>query len=331
MMKLSHLTIFFVIIVIIPIMYAEYKYSYSKKTMEINHKYEANLTAAAQDAIHVLRNNALPALQNSYESYNINPVNPQPAFDTFIDTLAINFGIEDDISKQLLSQYIPAFAVVDYDGLLLNVYKEYIDTRGDLVFNRTWLPKISFTYTDEEKNIINFTIDEQVEVYDVGLQEWIQGTRQELADDNEITIPLLKDSEDFDATRRITILNVIQEQLAYYINEHNVYRKYLDTTYTFTLPYIEQEEWLNTINDISILAFLQGYPMKYANQTYNKHAFVGTRLNFMDRIYAGIVNGERRFWAEHCNFPYTQEEIYSNKRDAAANGYSELSCLNNVN
>ncbi|MBQ0139979.1 MAG: hypothetical protein KBT36_11815 [Kurthia sp.] len=327
-MKLYTLIIVFVIITSLPILYAEYKYSYALETTELNHKYEANLTAAAQDSIQILRTNALPALQNSYESYNINPINPQPAFERFLNTLAINYGIEDEISKEMLSRYIPAFAIVDYDGLLLSVFKEYTDARGDKVFDRVWLPKITFTYSDTENNIINFTIDKNVEVYDAELGEWFIGKRDELALDKEITIPILNDIEHFDDVRRKTIVNTIQEQLAYYINEHNVYSKYLDSTYTFVLPTIDKEEWLNTVDDISILAFFQGYPSKFSDFTYNKHAFVGARLNFTDRIYAGTINGRKRFWGESCDFPYQAEEIYSNKRDAAANGYVELSCLN---
>lgn len=327
-MRLTDFIIIFVIVVSLPLLYAEHKYSFAKETIEQNHKYEANLTVAAQDSIHVLRTNALPALQNSYESYNINPVNPQPAFDAFLNTLAINYGIEDETSKDMLSRYIPAFAVIDYDGLLLNVFKEYTDTRGDKVLDRVWLPKITFSYSDDEGNIINFTIDEDVEVYDRELGEWFIGKREELARDSEITIPLLTDLEHFDSVRRTTIVNTTQEHLAYYINEHNVYTKYLDSTYTFALPLIDKEEWLNTVNDISVLAFFQGYPSKFSHYTYNKHAFVGARLNYKDRIYAGTVDGRNRYWGESCDLPYQPEEIFSNKRDAAANGYVEISCLN---
>lgn len=139
------------------------------------------------------------------------------------------------MSIEELSLYVPVFAIVDYDGLLLNVYKEYKDARGDLVFDRVWLPKITFAYEDNRGNIINFTIDENIEIYDNGLKEWFEGTREELLADSEIQIELLADAELFDSVRRTTIVNTLQEHIAYNINEHNVYKKRLP--FTLSLSY----------------------------------------------------------------------------------------------
>lgn len=327
-MKLSHFIILFIITISGPLLFMEYRYSYTKETMQLNHKHELAMTVATDDAIHVLRTNVKPQLEQGYESYKMNPVNPQPAFETFIETLALQYGVELEDSMDRLSRYVPAFSIIDYDGLRLNVYKEYTDERGEKVNSRVWLPKIPFTYLDEEGNILNFTIDEEVEVFDVDLQEWFEGTRQELADDPEVTVDFLNDAEQFHLVRRTTIVNTIQEHLAYYINEHNVYTKYLDSTYKFMLPTIPKEDWYNTVDDISILAFFQGYPSKLQDVFYQEYAFVGTRLQYQDRILAGTVDGYKRFWYESCDYPYNPEEIYPSKKHAASKGYSELSCLN---
>lgn len=327
-MKLTHYIIIFIIIISPLVFLAESRYSYTKETMELNSKYEASMTAAAQDAIHVLRTNVRPQLQNGYESYKINPTNPQPAYDTFIKTLALNYDLTDSLSIKNLELYVPVFAVVDYDGLLLNIYKEYTNERGEVIFERKWLPKVAFAYEDPEGNILNFTIDENLEVFDADLKEWYEGTRTDLLQDEEITIDLLHDAELFDSVRRTTIVNILQEHIAYYLNEHNVYQKRLPMTYKFVMPLIDNEDWYNTVDDISILAFFQGYPSNFSDHTYNKYAFVGSKLNYKYRIFAGEVEGVKRYWQENCNYPYTPTEIYSSKKDAARNGYSELSCLN---
>ncbi|MFJ7982183.1 hypothetical protein ACIQ1D_18135 [Lysinibacillus xylanilyticus] len=327
-MKLPHYIILFIVIYSLPLLFTEYRYQYAKETMYENHKHETGMTTAAHDAVNVLRTNVKTELENGYDSYKINPVNPQPAFETFMKTLSLQYGVELDYSMDRLARYVPAFAIVDYDGLLLNVYKEYKDERGDKVLNRVWLPKIPFSYTDKEGNIINFTIDEEVELYDIDLDEWFEGTRQELVDDPDVTVSFLEDKETFHNVRRTTIVNTLQEHLAYYINEHNVYTKRLDVTYKFMLPYIPKEDWYNTVDDISILAFFQGYPSELGDVFYQKYAFVGTRLQFNDRILAGTVDGYKKFWFESCGYPYAAQEIYSSKKAAAANGYSELSCLN---
>lgn len=329
-MKLYEFIILFIIIITPALIYTESQYSYTKKTMELNQKYEASMTVASQDAINILRTNVKPSLQAGYESYKINPANPQPALDTFLKSLALNYGIEDEVSVEQLSLYVPVFAIVDYDGLLLNVYKEYTDAKGDLVFDRVWLPKIAFAYEDQEGNILNFTIDENLEVYDASLDEWFVGTRKELLADGEITIDLLNNEKDFHNVRRTTLVNTLQEHIAYNINEHNVYRKYLPMTYKFIMPLIDNDDWYNTVDDISILAFFQGYPSKFNDATYNKYAFAGARLNYIDRIYAGIVNGQPRYWSEYCGYSHTPSEIFSTKKDAAQKGYYELSCLNPI-
>jgi len=66
-----------------------------------------------------------------------------------------------------------------------------LTSRGDKVLNGAWLLKIPFSYLDKEGNIINFTIYEEVEVYDVELGEWFEGTREELVKDSNVSISFL--------------------------------------------------------------------------------------------------------------------------------------------
>lgn len=293
---------------------------------QINQQHEGAMTVATQDAINVLRTNVVPKLELGYESYKINPADPQMSFDTFLHSLALNYRVNDKVTAELMSRYVPVYAVLDYDGLLLNVYKEYKDSQNEKVLDRVWMPKIPFSYEDSGGNIINFTIDDDVEVYDTQLKEWFYGKRRDVAAD--VSVPLLTNDDEFDKVRRNTIVTVLQENLAYYINQHNVYTKALDVTYKFALPLISQEDWFNTVDDVSILAFFQGFPYKMADQTYHEYAFVGTRLHKTETIKAGIVNGQRKFWYDSCNFPYKADELYPTKKQAAAAGYSELSCLN---
>ena len=96
------------------------------------------------------------------------------------------------------------------------------------------------------------------------------------------------------------------------------------------MPQISEEDWYNTVDDVGVFAFFQGYTYEHHDQVYNEFAFVGSRLNKNERILAGIVEGERRFWKETCEFPHTATEIYTNKKQAASKGYKELSCLNPI-
>ncbi|MGE7983789.1 hypothetical protein [Solibacillus sp. NPDC093137] len=327
-MKITDYIIVFLIVALPAFFFIQMKAEKTTDFVEMNHHNEWSLTVSAHDAINVLSTNVVPKLEAGYHSYKISPSDPQLAYETFIHSLAANYQVQDGVSVNVLERYVPVFAVLDYDGLLLNVYKEYKDADGNVINERTWLPKIPFSYTDSEGNIINFTIDDTVEIYDSTLKEWYDGKRGELAADEEITIPLLKDEDTFEKERTQMIVNTLQENIAYYVNKHNVYTKSLDVTYTFTMPLIEKEDWYNTVDNIGVFAFFQGYQYMLNDQQYNEFAFVGTRLDRKDRIMAGIVDGHKRFWYESCNFPYQATELYSSKKDAAKNGYSELSCVN---
>lgn len=296
--------------------------------INLNHQYDTALTVATQDAMNVLSTNVIPSQEAGYSSEKFNRVNPQPAFETYLHTLAINFEVEDDVTIDLMARYIPVFAVVDYDGLLLNVYQQYKNVDGENELSRVWLPKIPFSYHDEEGNIISFTLDDYAVVYDVELDEWIEGERTELIKDTEITIDLLHDEDEYHRIRKETIVNGVQEELAYYINEHNVYTKRLGVNYTFAMPLIEQEDWYNTVDDISIFTFFQGYPYERGEGTFNQFALAGGRLDKVDTIQASTVDGQKIFFNKSCGFPYPVEEIYSTKKDAAKEGYVEKSCLN---
>lgn len=325
-MKITDFILIFIIITLPIFFIVEAKAENTKTFVEVNHHNDAAFTNATHDAINILRTNVEPKLQSGYDSYKVTPVNPQPAFDTFLQSLALNYAVENKISIDVLSRYVPVFSVVDYDGLLLNVYKPFKNGENVNVVDRVWLPKIPFSYSDDDGNVINFTIDEEVEVFDIDLQEWFSGTRTELL--SEVTIPLLNDAELFDQTRRSTIVHTLQENLAYYINEHNVYTQQLDVTYKFYFPLIPQEDWYNTVDSISILTFFQGYPYRMADSVYHEYAFVGTRLDRTNTILAGTVDGEKRFWYKSCRFTHISDEIYSTKKQAAQAGYRELSCLN---
>jgi len=326
-MKITELSIIYMLFIFPLLVYSQWQSEDTNTFAKLNHRYDGALTVAAHDAIDQLRVNANPNFEAGYDSTKYSFVNPEAAFDTFMHTLSLNFGVKDRISQDVLERYVPVFAVMDYDGALFNVYQTFTNDEGLQEIKRVWLPKIPFTYSDSAGNIVSFTLDENVVVYDAGLSEWVSGNRVDIKD--EVNIPLLNDPVQFDSTRRETIVNTLQDELAYYINEHNVYTKQLGITYKFALPLIPQEDWYNTVDDIGIFAFFQGYPYERGRGTYNQFAFTGSRLFKDEAIYGATVNGQKVFYKESCGYPYIAEEVFSNKKEAARAGYFEKSCLNN--
>lgn len=326
-MKITDFAIIFVLIVIPLIIHAQWSSAETNTYNQLNKKYDEAMTAATQDASKeiLLSIGSNPNYHIGYPSLKYYEIDKDAVFDTYMHTLSLNFQTEDKNTKDVLQRYIPVFAIVEYDGVSLNVYKTF-KKNGETQWDRVWLPKIPFSYKDNKGSIVSFTLDDYVTVYDVKLKEWIEGKRLEVAQESDISI--LKDKDSFERIRRNTIINTLQENFAYYINEHNVYTKHLGITYKFTIPLISKEDWYNTVDDIGVFAFFQGYPYQLGNQYYNEFAFAGSKIMKTDRILATTVNKKKVYYKESCGYSYPVEEIYSSEKEAAKKGYMPLYCEN---
>ncbi|MDQ0899946.1 hypothetical protein [Paenibacillus sp. V4I7] len=161
---------------------------------------------------------------------------------------------------------------------------------------------------------------------------WHYGRRADVAAEAG-SIPLLQDAATFEEVRRSTIVNAIQGDLEYFINQYNESARRIGIAYTFTLPTISQEEWDNTLNDVGVIAFVQGLPM--GSTIYNHYALGGSRLIKRDVVKGAvdIANGVKYYFRSTCSSTFTSadyrvEETFSNEREAASAGYNPLQCVN---
>lgn len=97
-------------------------------------------------------------------------------------------------------------------------------------------------------------------------------------------------ASEFHKKRREVIINLITSVLREEINEHNTYADLIGVTYNFNIPDIDKDQWNNTINDISVLAFFQGMPIGY-DSYYNNYSLGGARIVEAHYIYATSDDG----------------------------------------
>ena len=95
-------------------------------------------------------------------------------------------------------------------------------------------------------------------------------------------------ASEFNQLRRETIINLITSVLKQEFNEHNSYADYMGITYNFNIPDIGRDQWNNTIDDISVLAFFQGMPMG-SETYYNNYSLGGARIVKANYLYAETV------------------------------------------
>ncbi|MFD1736218.1 hypothetical protein ACFSCX_06525 [Bacillus salitolerans] len=324
-MKIINLSIVFVMMLSPVIFGLNLKESRVAKAQQLTTQYKMALTAAVQDASFSLLQNVEQEGESYYFSQKFAKTNNDEALKTFFHSLYMNFGIDQNpVAQGVLQTYIPVISIVDYDGFFIYAFDDYTNSNGMIETKHLPRPKIPFEYTDGQGNIISFTLDEWVVAYEASTQKWREGMRSEVAVELP-SISLLQNPAEFERERRQVILSKIQEQLEYYINRHNTYAKRYGITYTFTLPVLSQEDWENTIDDIGIISFIQGYPLG-GGYEFNNFALGGSRIAKKPVIIGTTIGGVKYYYREDCGLSHPVEEILYSRKEAASKGYFPLKC-----
>jgi len=296
----------------------------NRTNMLLQTRYNRAIDTATQDAAQALITNVSQPLESQYQSAKNVRINKEQAADTFFQTMYMNFNVTHDPTGQyVLNSYIPALVVIGYDGYYMYQFEEYRNARGETEFRHVWSPKKPYVYKDQYDNTYSFTLDDYVTIQRKADEQWVKGFRGEIAE--QAGVPLLEDASAFDAARRTTIVNAIQNDLERSINQYNVTSKRYGTSYTFTVPYISQEDWNNTINDAGVLAFVQGIPL--GSQYYNNYALGGARIIKKETFQGIDVDGQKYYFStKRCKSEYSTEEVFTTAKEAAQKGYIPLRC-----
>ncbi|MWV42281.1 hypothetical protein GRF59_01440 [Paenibacillus sp. HJL G12] len=328
-MKITDFSIVFVIIFIPLFLLSGFQIKDQQSVHYLEMKYVTALRTAVQDGASVLNTNEKQEWEAGYGSSKFFRSDKELAVAVFYRSLYSNLGIEDDLpAQQTLDYYIPAIAVVDYDGYYIYADEEFAGKDHETLIRHVWSPKKPYTYSDENGNLIRFTLDNVVEIYEEQTGSWIQGLQKELI--NSTRVSLIAHSELFEQVRRTTIVQTIEDDLANVINRHNEYAVKNGVSYDFTLPSISEEEWNNSVNDIGLIAFVQGIPV--GKDYINNYALGGGRLVKKPDIHAGSdpVTGIRYFERGDCQSGLIIEETFASAKQAATRGYFERNCRKDV-
>ncbi|MFD0619034.1 hypothetical protein ACFQZR_16335 [Paenibacillus sp. GCM10027629] len=321
-MKITKLAIIFVLIAFPFTWLNRLHASEQSYNLRTETAYNLMLDTAVDDAAYALHSKLKQSEQYSgYDSDKRYSLDVQLAVSTFFNTIFINMNaVEDQVIQETIKHYIPAVGVIGYDGFTLYTEEEY-QASGQSYYKYIMRPLKPYTHVDDKGNVLQFTLDDYVVVYNPSTKQWSRGYRQELED--RIDIPLLRDAPLFDSVRRQTIIEHIQNELAYAINKHNERARRNGISYTFTLPTIPDEEWQNSINDVGVIAFIQGLPM--GSGVYNNYALGGSRILKASLYYGFTLNGIKYVYPSKCT-SVNPEKVFSSQREAAAEGYILKRC-----
>lgn len=288
-------------------------------------RYSEILAIATEDATLALlepeKSEAAEIVREGY-ARGVNEIEPNlnKALDRFYKTMYINMGIEEDrIAQEGFKVYLPIKVVVGYDGYYVHSwYDVFNKDSGKNEMVEMWFPKKPYTYYDSQnKLVVNFTLENKVKVYNITNGKWEEGLKEDL----RVKYPgtLFSDAY-FENIRNQTIISGIQKDLEYYTAKYNyVAKQYNLAGYTFNIPYISKDEWLNTIKGVCFIAFLQGLPI--GSENYDTFGFGGTRITKRSRYYGNEINGFKYYHTENCLYRLNSGEVFNTRRDAAKKGY----------
>ncbi|WP_336077102.1 hypothetical protein [Paenibacillus sp. 203] len=328
-MKITDFAVIFILLFLPFGVVSDLRVQNQREVQQLEMKYTSALRTAVQDAGVVLSQNERQEREAGYGSDKFFRVDKEAALNTFLHTLFLNVGIDEDIvAQRALLDYIPAIVILDYDGYYAFTSEAYTDERGQAAIAHKWSEKKPYAIVDSVGNSVGFSLDNYVHAYDARNHRWVEGFQKELQDQTPIS--LLNNSETFEQIRRSTIVGSVQEDLARIINVHNEKAARNGISYTFTLPIIPQEEWYNTIDDVGLIAFIQGIPV--GDRYYNNYGFGGGRVVRKQDIIGGIEPDTRMkyFYRDSCPAPFKASERFTDEKSAAAAGYFEYKCYNGL-
>lgn len=261
-------------------------------------------------------------------------LNKEKAVNHFLESLYCNFGLlTNSLDKKRLQQYIPLIVMTDKDGYYLYISKLKINQNGTKILIKEWTKKQPYSISIDGF-IYEFTLGNELKLYDSKKHLIMQGDFHEFAgkfpDNNILNHPSI-----FEETRRKCIIEHLKGAMRNGIEKHNNIIKRFGVNYEFFFPIIAKEDWYRTIDDISLIAIIQGYPWKenagyFSKGSFSHYAIGGARAWKSTPYFVSCENEEGEFFyhRENCSSRTKQELIYWSKKECAKIGaYPCKTCL----
>ncbi len=329
-MKITDFALVFIAI-ILPFMLVLYiNVTFTIKAEEMEMYYQNVIEAALDDAAYEMKQveSQDKAIDFGYSDKNnkkIN-VNAQVGVDSFFDSLYRTLEVKgNEAAEQYLNIFVPAVAVVEYDGVRISKNENVMDG-GFSATKRVLKPKRYFTYTYsivrnggeytqvagvQSTNVVSvhtieFTMDTYIthRGYDYTINKEIEAESfyyDDVANNKnnkklvagvageEAQKSLINEiTSSFSDLRKSVISNTVSEELAYAVNANNFYAKQAGVVYSFNFPATSEEDMYNMIDGVGIIAFVQG--LSVGNKFLNTKAFGMSSLGTTNRYYYTAPN-----------------------------------------
>lgn len=331
-MKITDFALIFVAVTLPIIIIVYVNVSFTIKAEEQELYYKKIIDVAIQDATSQMKEveSNDPELDYGYsgsEDKKIS-VNAKIAVNTFFDSLYNNFNINGNPNAQrYLQTFIPAVAVIDYNGVYISSMESYDDMTKPAsdrkVTMHTLKPKRYYTFSYDivregglykiyeaqntpvgttiiSKHTVEFTMDDYVthrgelasgaEIPVKSFYISDQQNNTDLASGAYGQVDIVKYLQD---KRKEVIVDTIVKEIAYATNAANSYARSAGITYDFVFPPTTQDEMENAIENVGVFAFVQG--LSIGNKYLNTKSYGTTKLQLANRYYFSVPTGASKY------------------------------------
>lgn len=260
-------------------------------------------------------------------------INAKVGVDTFFDTLYKNLNIDgNESAESYLQLFVPAIAVIDYNGVQISSNQEFekvnADVGVDKVTKHVLSPKRYYTYTysivregleykfvdgipDGESIVsshtVEFTMDDYIthRGYNYVENEDIITSSfyvDDAKNNRELTAGVVFSEEASLRSslvsylldiRKSIIVDTVTKELNQAVNSNNRYARSAGITYTFSFPATTKDEMYNVVENVGIIAFIQG--ISIGNKYLNSKAYGVAAIEQKNRFYFTAPNEKSKY------------------------------------
>ncbi len=327
-MKILDYALIFIVILLPVILVINVNMSIKIKSQNMEVYYKNLIDSAISDATEEMKEveNSDNEVDYGYSGTGEKKVsiNAKRAVDTFLSSLATNFNVNGSkTGLDTLKSYLPAIAVIDYNGVHIYSSERIRDPNGGITYEHILKPKKYFTYSYKLKYRSSAPIEEKYtivpattpngagvasKIYTVNftLNNYITYIYSEGEDKGKTLRRFMQDKDmkealfgnfssgeadqiyeslinQLDEIRKQVIVNTVVDEVSYAINTHNLLARAMGTTYTFNFPAISEDDWFSTVQDTGILAFVQG--MAVGNKYLNHYSYGLSKLSYNQKYW----------------------------------------------
>ncbi|MDF1618012.1 hypothetical protein [Petrocella sp. FN5] len=289
----------------------------------LKNQYERIINSAIEDGTYVLKTYSKKSYDESRRKYI--SIETEEVIEAFLKTYHYGFKAFSDTAKHQFNQYIVAIVIIGYDGYYLYGTKQVTDVSGVVSHMPVLSEKKPYIYEDLDFTM-KMTLDDFVEIVDMKTWEVEKGNFASI-----VHKPSGINEVNFEQIRKRTIVTSVEEGLRDAVIGHNQWAKQQGMLYEFIVPIADNDPWSRSLDDIGLMACIQGAPLGYGAflDFFSFHQSNVLKIQAING-YEDMVDGSFYYCDHRCTHEQRDNliQVFATKEAAASEGFWPCHYLN---